>query len=84
MVVAHQQGVEVLERHFILAQICDEPPEIHFQLISGVIPSLILQFLNAGVGLSDETKTFPGSFMAGEGNGYCLYILLIVVIHFLL
>lgn len=49
VVVAHQQNVEVLERNLILAQVGNEPPEIHFQLIGRIIPPLVPQFLNARV-----------------------------------
>ncbi len=87
MVVAYQQGIEILERHFVLAQIGDELPEIHFQLVRSVVTPLVLQFLNAGVGIGDETKIFQplsGSPLWGEGNGCRLHILLSVVIHFLL
>lgn len=56
MVVAYQQAIEVIERDFVLAQIGGKPPEIHFQLDGGVIPFLVPQFLNAGIGVYDEAE----------------------------
>ena len=58
VVVAYQQGIEVLEGDFVLAQIGDEFPEIHFQFVRRVIPSLVPQFLNTGVGVGNEAETF--------------------------